>query len=51
LENAVDGTMLTVVETGFDKKPFERRMEVFDRNTNGWEAQITRISEYVSSTL
>ena len=51
LEDAVDGTMLTVVETGFDKKPFERRMEVFDRNTNGWEAQITRISEYVCPTL
>jgi len=50
LEDAVDGTMLTVKETGFDKILFERRMEAFDRNTNGWEAQMTRISEYVSPT-
>jgi uncharacterized protein YndB with AHSA1/START domain len=39
LEEAADGTMLTVTESGFDRIPLERRAKAFAANEGGWTAQ------------
>jgi uncharacterized protein YndB with AHSA1/START domain len=43
------GTLLTVVESGFDKVPPERRANAFRMNTEGWEAQIVNIERHVAT--
>lgn len=43
-----DGTLLTVVESGFDRVPPQRRLEAFRMNTRGWEAQLQRIARHVA---
>lgn len=48
LKDAPDGTLLTVVESGFDKVPPQRRLEAFRMNSAGWEGQIRNIVRYVS---
>jgi uncharacterized protein YndB with AHSA1/START domain len=47
LEEVANGTMLTVVESGFDKIPAERRAEAFRMNEHGWSAQTANIEKYV----
>lgn len=42
-----NGTLLTVVETGFDRLPPERRMETFRMNTLGWESQTKKLAAHV----
>jgi uncharacterized protein YndB with AHSA1/START domain len=49
LEDADGGTRLTVVESGFDALPPERRDTAFRGNSGGWEAQMKRIRAYVDS--
>jgi uncharacterized protein YndB with AHSA1/START domain len=49
LTEVAEGTLLTVVESGFDALPSERRAEAFRMNEGGWEAQIHNIDEYVST--
>lgn len=49
LKDAGHGTLLTVVESGFDKVPLERRNEAFRMNSNGWEAQLENIQRYVTT--
>jgi uncharacterized protein YndB with AHSA1/START domain len=44
-----DGTLLTVVESGFDKVPPERRLEAFRMNSRGWEAQMDNIVRHVGA--
>lgn len=41
------GTLLTVVESGFDKIPSARRAEAFRMNTSGWAQQLKNIEAYV----
>ena len=48
LEAVADGTMLTVVESGFDRIPAHRRDEAFRMNDNGWSIQVENIRRYVS---
>jgi len=43
------GTLLTVVESGFDKIPVARRAEAFRMNDGGWQGQMANIEKYVSS--
>jgi uncharacterized protein YndB with AHSA1/START domain len=43
------GTELTIVESGFDQIPLDRREEAFEMNTHGWEAQARLISNYLES--
>jgi uncharacterized protein YndB with AHSA1/START domain len=43
-----DGTMLTVVESGFDLIPLARRAEAYRMNDQGWEAQLKSIERHVS---
>ena len=49
LKEVDDGTLLTVVESGFDKIPPARRMRAFSGNSNGWEFQLKNIDQYASA--
>jgi len=44
-----NGTLLTVVESGFDRVPPHRRMEAFRMNNQGWEIQLGNIARYAST--
>ena len=44
---AEGGTMLTVLETGFDSIPIERRADAFEANEEGWATQMERIEKYL----
>ena len=48
LEEADDGTMLTVTESGFDQIPIERRAKAFAANEGGWTAQMKLIEKYLA---
>jgi uncharacterized protein YndB with AHSA1/START domain len=47
LEETAEGTVLTVVESGFDRIPAERRAEAFRMNEGGWAAQMENIQRHV----
>ena len=47
LEEAAGGTLLTVIESGFDKIPANRRAEAFRMNEGGWAAQLENIKKYL----
>lgn len=47
LRDADGRTALSVVESGIDAIPLERRLEVFRMNSSGWEQQMRNIEEYV----
>ena len=49
LQDAEGGTLLKVVESGFDAIPASRRMEAFRMNSQGWEAQMRNIAEHVAT--
>lgn len=44
LEAAEGGTMLTIVESGFDAIPMQRRAEAFEANAEGW-GLVTQLFE------
>ncbi len=50
LEDAPEGTQLTVVESGFDAIPAHRREEAFRMNEGGWTAQMQNIERHVTAT-
>lgn len=43
-------TLLTIVESGFDRIPLARRAEAFRMNDGGWAAQIKNIENHVGET-
>jgi uncharacterized protein YndB with AHSA1/START domain len=47
LESVKDGTLLRVVESGFDRIPLSRRDDAFRMNSSGWTEQMTSIQAYV----
>jgi len=47
LEETADGTHLTVVESGFEKIPANRRLEAFRMNEEGWIEQLKNIANHV----
>lgn len=47
LEPAGEGTRLTVVESGFDALPADRRDEALRSNTDGWEEQMRNVKAHV----
>lgn len=47
LEPIPGGTLLTIVESGFDKIPAGRRPEALRMNTQGWEIQVLNIKRHV----
>ena len=48
LEDVPEGTRLTIVESGFDRLPAERRETAFRMNDGGWLQQIKNIDRFVS---
>jgi uncharacterized protein YndB with AHSA1/START domain len=48
LEKSGEGTLLRVVESGFDSIPAIRRDEAFKMNDGGWTKQIKNLEAYVT---
>jgi uncharacterized protein YndB with AHSA1/START domain len=49
LEPKDGGTLLTVVESGFDRLPPERRDEAFRMNERGWAEQLVNVQAHVGA--
>ena len=49
LEDADEGTVLTIIESGFDHIPVARRAEAFRKNDQGWAEQTRNIERHVSN--
>jgi uncharacterized protein YndB with AHSA1/START domain len=49
LKEVEGGTLLTVVESGFDSIPPSRRLGAFRSNTEGWDAQMHNIERHVTT--
>ncbi len=49
LADAPGGTMLTVVESGFDQVPLARRAQAYRMNGEGWTFQMQAIEKYVAT--
>lgn len=49
LEDAQGGTLLTLVESGFDRVPLHRRAEAFRMNDQGWTQQMENIRRHVEA--
>jgi uncharacterized protein YndB with AHSA1/START domain len=47
LETTATGTLLRIVESGFDKVPSKRRDEAFRMNDSGWSIQLENIARHV----
>jgi uncharacterized protein YndB with AHSA1/START domain len=47
LEPTLNGTRLTVVESGFDAVPAHRRAEAFRMNEGGWAEQMENVKAHV----
>jgi hypothetical protein len=50
LEPILDGTQLTIVESGFDALPAHRRDLAFRMNDGGWAIQVQNIAQHVAAT-
>ena len=50
LEKSAKGTLVRVVESGFDKLPPERRDIAFRMNDGGWAAQLGNIARHVETS-
>jgi uncharacterized protein YndB with AHSA1/START domain len=48
LEKAPGGTLLKVVESGFDRVPLARRAEAYRGNEEGWAYQMRQVGQYVA---
>jgi uncharacterized protein YndB with AHSA1/START domain len=48
LDEAEGGTLLTIVESGFDRIPLARRDAAFRQNEAGWTEQTRNIERHVS---
>jgi len=48
LEEAPDGIMLTITESGFDRIPLARRAKAFTANEGGWGMVVKLVEKYVS---
>ena len=49
LADVANGTELTVVESGFDQIPLDRRAEAFRMNDQGWAEQVRNLERYVTA--
>lgn len=50
LKEVEGGTLLSVVESGFDNIPPSRRLEAFRMNSGGWDEQMKNIEKHVATT-
>lgn len=44
-----NSTLVTVVESGFEHVPADRRLEAFRMNSRGWEYQMNNIMQHVAA--
>ncbi len=49
LEDAPGGTLLRLIESGFDQIPAGRRAEAFRMNSGGWDQQMKNVQQYVAA--
>lgn len=49
LESIATGTRVTVVESGFEVVPADRRAEAMRQNEGGWEEQMRNIKAYLNA--
>jgi uncharacterized protein YndB with AHSA1/START domain len=49
LEEVEGGTLLRVIESGFERIPAQRRAEAFRMNSGGWEQQMKNIQRHVET--
>jgi uncharacterized protein YndB with AHSA1/START domain len=49
LQEVPGGTRLSVVESGFDAIPLDRRANAFRLNSGGWETQMKNIEKHVAA--
>ena len=49
LEEIGGGTLVRVIESGFDRIPAERRDEAYRMNSGGWTEQMENIRKYVDT--
>ena len=49
LKDAEGGTLLSVVESGFDSVPTARRLQAFRLNSGGWDAQMINVAKHVAT--
>ena len=49
LDDVGGGTRLTVIESGFDALPIERRAEALRMNSHGWATQCERVAKFVDA--
>ena len=47
LEDGVEGTVVTITESGFDRLPASRRAEAFRMNEGGWTGQSRNLAKHV----
>lgn len=47
-EATARGTLLRVVESGFDKLPAGRRAKAFSENEGGWTLQMENVAKYIA---
>ena len=50
LEDAPNGTKLTIVESGFDAIPASRRAKAFSMNDKGWAGQAENMRKFLAGT-
>jgi uncharacterized protein YndB with AHSA1/START domain len=50
LERAEDGTVLTILETGFDAIPLARRADAFEANDEGWALMTELLGKYLAAS-
>lgn len=50
LEKVADGTLLTIVESGFERVPAHRRERAFRMNEGGWAGQAENVKKHVERT-
>jgi uncharacterized protein YndB with AHSA1/START domain len=50
LQDVEGGTLLRIVESGFDKLPAARRAEAFRMNSGGWDQQLKNIEKHVGTS-
>jgi uncharacterized protein YndB with AHSA1/START domain len=48
LQDAPEGTLLTITESGFDSIPLARRAQAFAANEGGWTHQCQLVEKYVA---
>ena len=50
LDEVEGGTMVTLIESGFDRISIERRAAAYQDNSKGWDFQMNSLAEYVGKT-